>query len=55
MNNLVFYTYSQQLYALITDKPQITKKVMDMYIKRTRFVVDMHIIYIKLHRIKNVD
>ena len=55
MNNLVFYTYYQQLCALIADKPQITKQVTDMYIKRIIFVADMKIIYIKPYRIKNVD
>lgn len=55
MNNLVFYTYYQQLCVLIVDKPCITKQVTDMYIKRIRFVVDMHKNYIKSHGIKNVD
>lgn len=55
MNNLVFYTYYQQLCALIANKPRISKEVMDMYIKRIRFVVDMHRIYIKPCGIKNVD
>ena len=40
---------------MIADKPRITKQVTDMYIKRIRFVVDMHRIYIKPHGIKNVD
>lgn len=55
MNNLVFYTYYQKLYALIADKPNITKQVMDMYIKRIRLPTDMHRNYIKLHGVKNVD
>lgn len=55
MNNLVFYTYYQQLCVLIADKPWITKQVTDMYIKRIIFAVDMNIIYIKPRGIKNVD
>ena len=55
MNNLVFYTSYQQLCALIADKPQITKQVIYMYIKRIKFFVDMQRIYIKPCGIKNVD
>ena len=55
MNNLVFYTCSQQLCTLIADKLRITKQVTNMYIKRIRFVADMHRIYIKLCKIKKVD
>lgn len=55
MNNLVFYTYYQQLCALIADRSRITKKVTDMYIKRIIFTADMHRIYINPCGIKNVD
>ena len=52
---MVFYTYYQQLYTLIVDKTQITKQVTYMYIMKTRFAMDMHMIYIKPHGSKNVD
>lgn len=54
MNNLIFYTYYQWLYALIADKPLINKQVTNIYIKRIKFTMDMRIIYIKLRGIKNV-
>ena len=40
---------------MIADKPRIMKQVTDMYIKKIKFVVDMHKIYIKLRGIKNID
>ena len=47
--------YYQQLCTLIADKPKITKEVTDMYIKRIRFFVDIHRIYIKSCGIKGIN
>ena len=55
INNQVFYTYYQQLYAMMENNPRITKEVTDMYIKRIRFMVDIHRIYIKPHEVKGTD
>ena len=40
---------------LIENKLRITKEVTDMYIKRIRFVVDIHRIYIKPCSVKGID
>lgn len=55
INNVVFYTYHQQLCMVIVDKPRITKQVTDMYIEQIRVAMDMNKIYIKPRWIKNVD
>ena len=55
MNNLVFYTYYQQLCELIANKPKIMMQVTYMYIKRIKFTADIHRIYIKPCGVKNVD
>lgn len=55
LNNMVFYTYYQQLCVLIADKLRITKQVTDLYNKKVKFTMDLHRIYIKPRGVKRVD
>ena len=47
INNQVFFTYHQQLCAVVTSKPRITKDLTNMYRKKIRFMADLHHVYIK--------
>ena len=40
---------------MIADKLRITKHVTYLYIKNVRFIMDLHKVYIKPHRVKKID
>ena len=55
VSNNVFFTYYQQLCAVVASRPRITKDLTDMYKKQIHFMTDLHRIYIKPRGVKTKD
>ena len=52
LSNMVFYTYYQMLCIAIQRTPRITNDITYVYLKKVRFLVNMHQIWIKPRGIK---
>lgn len=55
VSNKVFFTYYQQLCAMIANRPKITKDITNVYKNQVCFMANLHRIYLKPHDVETKD